>query len=259
MLRHGPRVDVAQRLDQPCKVSLNDSELLVSFRDLTDSVSVNYKSRVEFELGIVVAVAEYDATARREAVSKMLGVPVEYNLDSFQHSDQFRFGVQIAKQPAVVEAVVAAVAEHVFASNSDGLLSIWPRAKAVVKSTLLELAVDQKLCGTHGRLELRAGGVLALTIDLGGLLQISASRNWRPRLASVLGLLDALSKDEADAKLAQTAQKLALCPVSVEWAALFAAPQWKKLPAADRYERAHNLGGELAREVFFIVFLLFFY
>jgi hypothetical protein len=248
-ISYGPNVDVAQRLMEPCKVSLlPGSELLISFRNLHDSVSVNYKSRVEFELGIVVAVAEFDATARREAVSKALGGhPLNYSLDSFQKSDEYRFGVAIADQPAIVDAVVAGVAEHVFASQSDGLVAVWSRAKAVVKSTLVELSVNRSLTTTFGRLELRAGGVLALTLDLGSVLQVKNSRNWRSRIASVCGFLDDLSKEECNEKLSKTSQKLSLSPVVIEWTEVFAA--LKHLPAADRYERAHNLGGELARDV----------
>lgn len=120
VLSWGPAVDMSQRLTEPCKVSLQPGNtLLISFRALHDAVvtrrqingcaflfilyispsqqSANYKARVEFELGIVVAVAEHDATARRQAVSAALGgLPLNYSLDSFQNSDEFRFGVAIS-------------------------------------------------------------------------------------------------------------------------------------------------------------------
>lgn len=153
----------------------------------------------------------------------------------------------LADQPSVVEAVVAGIAEHVFGSASDGLLAVWPLAKSVVKSTLIEVATDRSLTGVHGRLELRGGGVLALVVDLGTVLQIRNSRNWRTRIASVCGFLDAMSQQEGDAKLAQTSKKLAVSPVVIDWPEVFAA--LKHLPAGDRYERAHNLAGELARDV----------
>jgi hypothetical protein len=242
----GPRVDITQRLRQPCKVTVSGENMLIAFRALDSSCGIDYKSRIEFELGIVVDVAEYDATARRDAVSAALGkLPVTYDLLGFQNTDEFRFGIDIANQPSIVDAVVAGVAEHVWANKKDGLASVWDRAQKVVKKVLVELSVKGDITGEYGRLQLR-GDTLALTLDLGGVLQISDSRNWRPRIASVCGFLDELSRVEANAKLAQTDALLKLCPVQIDWAFLD-APQWKALPAADRYERVHNLGGELAR------------
>ncbi len=246
---YGPRVDVAQRLLQPCKVSVREGgELLVAFRNLDSSCEADYKSRIEFELGVVVDVAEYDATARHETVSAALGkLSLTYDLLGFQNTDEFRYGFPIASQPLLVDAVVAGVAEHVWGSKKDGLLSAWEHAKKVVKSACVEISVAGEYTCEHGRLELR-GDALVLTLDLGGALQFKDSRNWRPRIASVCGFLDELSTTEAIAKLAQTEKELRLCPVAIDWAFL-AAPQWQALPAADRYERAHSLGGELGREI----------
>ncbi len=166
-------------------------------------------------------------------------------------ADEFRFGVDIAVQPAVVDAVVAGIVEHVCARPSDSLLSIWEQASKVVRGVRVNVLVDNSLNSVHGRVSHNAAdGVLELAWDLGVILNFRDSHNWRPRIAHTLQLLDPIGQAESNAKLAQTSKEMgATFALAIDWASFVSSPQWLALPAADRYERMHNLGGEVSRQV----------
>lgn len=249
---YGPNVDTRQRLRQPCRVTVDEKgEALFNFRDLFGAAALDYKTRLEFEMSVISSVAEYDATARRTAVSSNLDkIGVTYDL-GFTLTDEFRYGVSINKHASIVDAVVAGIPEHVWNNSVDGLRSIWshPGSKKV-KEVHINVDVSNKFNPVNGQLVFDEGaGKLTLTYDLGTVLTFSKSRNWRPRIASVLGNMDDIAMTECNAKLLLTEKALNLCKVTIDYKSFLSAPKWKALTAADRYERMHNLGGELARDV----------
>ena len=250
LISYGPQVDQKQRLRQPAKVVLKDDGcIFITFRDLFACVDMDFKARIEFELEIVCAVAEYNMADRRKAVSTALsGIPITHDPE-FQLTDEFKYGILISNQPKIIHAVVADIAERVWGHKDDGLLSVWDRASKKVKGCTIKVSRDGSLDSVFGQLKLAANGILELTVDLGCVLEITKGECWRPRIMDTIGLLDELAHFEADAKLALVSKEVSVAPVSIDWSSFEKAPQWLELPAADRYERMHVLGSSLARNV----------
>lgn len=249
-ISNGPAADLEQRLKQPVKAVFETTgNLRVTFRDVYDAARVHYASRISFEMGILVQIAEHDASDRRAAVSKALGgIPITYTPE-FTQTDEFKYLIPIATQPKIVDIVVAGIVEHWCARAADSLLSIWPVACNSVKGIRINVVTNHSLVKEHGKLSFGNDGVLELTYDLAVVTQYQSSVNWRSRAAHVLRILDTIGQKEANAKLALTEKELKHLPVKIDWSSFVNSSEWIHLPAADRYERMHNLGGEVTRNV----------
>lgn len=246
---YGPNVDMSQRLQEPIKVVLTPQNVLqVTFNSIDEALQANYEARIQFELGIIVLVAEHEALSRRQAVSaRCNGLPITWGV-AFTQSDEFRFNVPIANQAKVIDAVVAGIAEHVVGRDTDSLASLWHAASGLVKSFHIDVDTGTLLSQVHGRLAFSPStGQLCLTYELGAVLQFAQGAGWRARVAAAIGILDQVMQGEAHAKLAQTAGALAHLPVSIEWTTFSGNSAWRATPAAAKYEMAHNLGGEVSR------------
>lgn len=227
--------------------------------DVAATVHERFKELIEFELDLVVRIAESNAQAQHDAaqsaISAAVGRPVKIEADlGFTSLDVFR-RLPPAQQADIVTTLCAALPESALVS-SEGLGGVV--AHAVGKSAVAS-AVDAVLFATdvEGKQPLKGsialdGRQLRVTLNLDEVLSAAGWTDWKARLADAVGVLMPIAQTEALATLGRTAAQLSAAlgrptTVQVRWEAFVTTREWSALDAEAKLASAAALAGPLAQ------------